>query len=341
MTPAFPAVGETAAATPDFVSLTNSLCDAQTLLSALELDLFTALRSSGPADAETVRSALGLRGRGVSDWLDLLVLNGVLLRDGDKYRNTPAADQYLVRGADSYIGDVVRLRLFPALTHLTDSLRTGAPYGGEEFMSMVAGLDVLRQFANQMDHMTDSLMPHLVAAFDGWGRYGSVLDIGGCRGSVVAGILAAHPHLEGHVFDLPMMAPYLDEKRAERGLDGRLTFHPGDFLTDDLPPADIAIIGHALVNWDPGRQRALVRKAYDSVRPGGVFLVYDRMLGDAPGSTADQSLKVSLSMLVMTQGGRAYTTDELREYATGAGFDTVTFRPLGEHDTLAVCHKPA
>ncbi|WP_049571899.1 methyltransferase [Streptomyces sp. SBT349] len=328
-------------ATPtDFIGLTNSLCDAQALLSGLELGLFTTLRA-GPADPETIRTALGISSRGLTDWLDLLVCNGVLERDGDRYRNSPAADRYLVRDDAAHMGDVLRRRLFPALFGLTDALRTGTPHRTDEFMQVVSGLDVTRQFASSMDYITDSLAPELVAAYDGWSRHRSVLDVGGCRGNVVSHILAAQPRLRGHVFDLPMMAPFFQEKTAELGLGARMTFHPGDFFSDPLPPADVVVIGHALVNWDADQRRFLVHKAFGSVNPGGVLLVYDRMLGGATRGVESHNLRVSLSMLVMTKGGSGYTLEELRGHARDAGFASVTHQPLGTYDTLAVCHKAA
>ncbi len=316
----------------------HSLCDAQALLTGLDLDLFTTLRS-GSADIDTIRRALGLHGRGLADWLGLLVSNGLLEREGDLYRNGSEADRYLARGSASYAGDVLRQRLFPALLGLTESLRTGAPHDGREFMEAVRRPEILRQFANEMDSMTDAIVGQLIEAYDGWIRYGSVLDVGGCRGNVASHILTAHPHLEGHVFDLPGTAPLFAELSTERGLGDKLTFHGGDFFTDDLPRADIVLIGHALVNWTSEQRRFLVGKLFDSVNPGGVLLVYDRMLNDTDPLVEKQGLRLSLSMLVLSKGGSSYTPEELRALATEAGFADVTFRTFAECDTLAICAK--
>ncbi len=321
--------------------VSHTLCDAQALLAGLELGLFDALHA-GPADPEAVRTKLGLHGRGVSDWLGLLAHNGLLTRDGERYVNSPAAEAYLVRGSASYVGDVVQRRVFPALSGLAESLRTGAPHGGDRFPDFTDAVDrpgLLRQFASQMDRLTDPLVPHLLTTYDGWRDHRLVLDVGGCRGTVLSHVLAAHPHLVGGVFDLPMMAPLFDEKAAERGLGERMVFHAGDFFADPLPAADIVIIGHALVDWRAEQRRSLVGKAFDSLNAGGVLLVYDRMLGRGEAAAESHNLKVSLSMLVLTRHGAAYHVDELRSHATAAGFASVTHRPLGPYDTLAVCRK--
>ncbi len=83
--------------------LGNTFCDAQALLTAFELDLFTVLRT-GAATGEQIRARLGMHGRGLADFLSLLVTLGLLERAGGAYRNAAGADRYLVRGEASYLG---------------------------------------------------------------------------------------------------------------------------------------------------------------------------------------------------------------------------------------------
>ncbi|GAB2879255.1 methyltransferase [Streptomyces mayteni] len=332
-------IAESGEETPaNFFNLTTSLLDAQAMATGLELGLFTLLHS-GPADSETIRTELGLQPRGVRDWLNLLVINGLLERTGEQYRNSPAADRYLVRHTATYTGDLLQRRLFPALFGFTTSLRTGAPHDGSHFMEAVAGLDVTRQFASQMDHMTEPLAPHLITTFGEWGRYRSVLDLAGCRGNMVSHLVAAHPNLTGHVLDLPIMARLFEEKAAERGVSDRMTFHPGDFFTEPFPPADVVMIGHAVIDWSREQREFLIRKAFDSVNPGGALLIYDRLVSGLADPAESVNLKISLTMLVLTRGGTSCSYEELRDHATAAGFSSVTSRRLGPFDTLVVCRK--
>jgi SAM-dependent methyltransferase len=320
--------------------LANSFCDAKALLTAVELGLFDVL-STGPASWEEIRESLGLQGRGLSDWLNLLTGLGLLEREDGRYRNSAGAGTYLVRDGQEYLGGFLRRsnrNLYPAWGRLDEALRTGKPQSGGDFLEMIENPGLLRQFADSMDALTRVLGPRLIAAYDGWGDHRSVLDVGGCRGYLASRIVRSQPHLDGHVFDLPQMLPLFDELAAGSGLADRLSFHPGDFFADPLPAADIVIIGHALHDWSPEHRRLLVHKAFDSVRPGGVLLVYDRMLSD--GSDHVENLVISLDMLLVTDGGSEYTVTELREHATAAGFGPVEDRPLGDYDTLVVCHKP-
>ncbi|MEV4254370.1 methyltransferase [Spirillospora sp. NPDC049652] len=322
--------------------LGNAFCDAKALMTAVELDLFTGLDASGPATAEEIRTRLGLHGRGLTDWLDLLVALGLLMRDGDRYANAPGAGRHLVRGADAYIGGFIQRtsrNLYPAWGRLAEALRTGEQQSGSSFDAVVDDPAILGQFIRSMDALTQVLGPQFIAAYPDWSEHRSVLDVGGCRGGLAAQIVQAHPHLDGAVFDLPQMSPFFDELAAEKGLTGKLTFHGGSFFTDPLPSADAVVMGHVLHDWDPGQRRFLVERAYESVNPGGVLLVYDRMLDRA--SSRVENLVISLDMLLVTDGGSEYPVGELRDNALKAGFASVEEQPLGEFDTLVVCRRSA
>ncbi|HEY8374615.1 MAG TPA: methyltransferase [Pseudonocardiaceae bacterium] len=320
--------------------LGNAFCDAKALLTAVELDLFTVLRA-GAATEEEIRDRLKLHGRGLSDFLNLLVALGLLERaEGGRYRNASGADRYLVRGEQTYIGGFLQRsnrNLYPAWGRLAEALRTGKQQSGSDFEKVTRDPALLRQFVNMMDALTHVLGPQLIEAYDGWKNYTSVLDVGGCRGNIASQIVKAHPHLEGHVFDLPAMEPFFDELVAQYGLTGKVTFHGGSFFEKDLPNADIVILGHVLHDWDPEQRGYLVRKAYQAVNPGGVLLVYDRMLDDEPNHV--ENLVISLDMLLVTDGGSEYTVTELRGHAEAAGFTSITDQPLGDYDTLVICRK--
>ena len=61
---------------------------AKTLLSAIELGLFTEL-AKGPLDADAIRERLKLHPRSVRDFLDALVALKMLERDGEENIATP------------------------------------------------------------------------------------------------------------------------------------------------------------------------------------------------------------------------------------------------------------
>ena len=82
-------------------------------------------------------------------------------------------------------------------------------------------------------------------------------------------IALAHPHLAGGGFDLPAVQLFFEAYVRSHGLAGRLRFHPGDFLQDPLPGADVLVLGRILHNWDLATKKMLLRNAYDALRAGG------------------------------------------------------------------------
>lgn len=337
MTTKAPDVGTAAG----ILRLGNAFCDAKALLTAVELDLFTQLHGApgGSATEAEVKQELGLHGRGLGDFLDLLVALRILERQDGRYRNAPGTDRHLVRGADEYIGGFLlrsNRNLYPAWDRLEEALRTGRQQSGSHYDEVTRNPAVLRQFIGSMDAFTNLLGAQLVDAYD-WSPHASVVDVGGARGNLASQIVRARPHLAGHVFDLPEMEPFAKELIADLGLGGRLEFHGGSFFTDPLPSADVVVLGHVLHDWDPKQRSLLIHKAFDAVNPGGTLLVYDRMLDDEPEHA--ENLVISLDMLLVTDGGSEYPAAEIIGYAEHAGFARTEVTPLGDYDTLVTCYK--
>src|SRR5258705_11245134 len=102
---------------------------SKTLLSAIELDLFTEL-AKAPLSAEELTARLKLHSRSARDFFDALVALGMLERENDLYRNTPATEMFLDRSKLTYLGGMLEManeRLYPFWGSLTEGLRTGLP----------------------------------------------------------------------------------------------------------------------------------------------------------------------------------------------------------------------
>src|SRR3954471_17761435 len=77
---------------------------SKTLLTAVELGLFTELAAQGASEEATLARRLGLHGRGANDFRDALVAFGMLQRDATgRYDNTPQAAMFLDGAKPTYI----------------------------------------------------------------------------------------------------------------------------------------------------------------------------------------------------------------------------------------------
>ena len=257
---------QTGAPSPEAImQLGSGFWGSKTLLSAIELGLFTELAQAGPLDEAALRDRLGLHPRSSRDFFDTLVALGMLERDDGKYRNTADTDVFLDRAKPSYMGGILEMmnaRLYEFWGSLTDGLRTGEPQneikeGDNLFDALYADPERLRIFAKAMTGISLGTSFALAAAFP-WDKYKTVIDVGCAEGAVPVGIARTHEHLSGGGFDLPQVKPLFEEYVAEAGLSERLRFYEGDFFEDDLPNADVLIMGHILHDWDMDEKRLLL-----------------------------------------------------------------------------------
>ena len=230
---------------------------SKTLLSAVELGLFSALAADGPQDAEALRRRLGLHERSARDFLDALVALGMLERGADgRYANTPATGLFLDRGKPTYLGGILEManaRLYPFWGSLTEALRTGEPQneakrGGDLFGELYADPERLRAFLKAMTGLSLGASRAIAARFP-WRDYRTFVDIGTAEGGLPVRVASAHPHLTGGGLDLPDVRPHFEAYVAAHGLSDRLAFHAGDFFADPLPAAGHK--GHAAIQPEP------------------------------------------------------------------------------------------
>ncbi|TMA89145.1 MAG: methyltransferase [Deltaproteobacteria bacterium] len=329
--------------TPDrIIDLGSAFWGAKTLLSAVELGVFSEL-AKGPLDGETLRGRLGLHPRSARDFLDALVALGMLVRDRERYANTPETDLFLDRAKPSYMGgllEMLNVRLFGFWGSLTEALRTGQPQneaklgGGDLFTALYSDPARLRLFLQAMTGVSLGAARAMAQKFP-WKKYRTFIDIGAAQGGLPVQVALANRHLSGGGFDLPVVGPIFKEYVASFGLGDRLRFQPGDFFTDPLPAADVLVMGHILHDWDLDEKRTLLRKVYATLEPGGALIVYEAIIDDERRRNAF-GLLMSLNMLIETRGGFDYTGADCAGWMRQVGFRETYVEHLVGNDSMVV-----
>jgi O-methyltransferase domain/Dimerisation domain len=314
---------------------------SKTLLSAIELGLFTAL-AGGPRSGGDLAGALRLHPRSARDFLDALVALRVLEREGDTYANTAESDLFLDRAKPSYIGGMLEManaRLYPFWGRLTEALHTGTPQneareGGSFFGELYADPDRLRQFLHAMTGLSAGASMAIADKFP-FERYETVLDVGCAEGGLLVTLARSHPHLRGTGFDLPVARGPFEEYVRSFGLEERLAFAGGDFFDDPLPRADVVTLGHILHDWDLDEKRHLLAQAYDALPAGGAVIVFESIIDDDRRENAF-GLLMSLNMLIETAGGFDYTGPDCEGWMREAGFSETYVQHLVGPDSMVV-----
>jgi hypothetical protein len=333
----------TAQPTPDHIMQVGfGFWGSKTLLSAIEMELFTEL-AKRPGVLEDVQGRLGLHPRSARDFLDALVALGFLERRDGVYSNTPATETFLDKRKPTYMGGMLEMcnhRLFRFWGDLTEALRTGRPQneskgGGESlFTALYADPARLKQFLKAMSGLSRGSNIAIARQFP-WSRYRTFLDVGTAQGDLAVQVALAHPHLSGQGYDLAEVGPIFEEYARQQGVAGRLTFAAGNFFSDPLPAADVVMMGHILHDWDLAEKKHLIRKAFDSLPPGGAFIVYEAIIDDDRSKNAF-GLLMSLNMLIETQGGFDYTGADCSGWMKEAGFREAYVEHLVGPDSMVV-----
>ena len=322
---------------------------SKTVLSAVELELFTKLGGEGMTAAE-LAGQLGLDARAVPDFPDALVALGLLDRDGDgpdaRYRNTDATAAFLDKSSPTYIGGILEManaRLYPFWGDLTEALRTGEPQneikrtGNAMFEELYSDPDRLEQFMHAMAGISMGPFHALAEAFD-FSRYETLCDVGGATGQLSIVVASRHPHLRCTTFDLPVVEPIATRTIEAAGLSDRVTTAAGDFFADPLPKADVITMGLILHDWNLDRKMQLIQAAYDALPDGGAFIVVENIIDDARRQNVF-GLLMSLNMLIEFGDAFDFTGADLTRWCKEVGFKSVEVVPLAGPTSAGIAYK--
>jgi hypothetical protein len=317
---------------------------SKTLLSAIELGLFTELAKGG-LDAEALRERLGLHSRGAQDFFDALVALEMLERDETGcYWNTPETDYLLDKAKLSYIGaplELANARLYPFWGSFTEALRSGQPQNeaktGEKYwFSKVLYRDPrrLKQYLQAMTDLSNHCTEAIAKKFP-WGKYRTFVDIGTAQGNLPVQVALIHPHLSGGGFDVPPVGPVFNEYVASFGLSDRLVFFPGNFFHDPLPHADVLVMGHILHDWNLAEKRMLLAKAYEALFTDGVLIICEKVIDNQRRKNLP-ALMSSLNLLIDTPGGFEFTEEDCYTWLREAGFQKIYTEQLNFFESMIV-----
>ena len=322
---------------------------SKTLLSAVELGVFTALAKRPMTGAE-IASTLGLHSRAVPDFPDALVALKLLDRTGEgavaRYANTPDGEMFLDRDSPHYIGGILEManaRLYGFWGNLTEGLRTGRPQnetrnsGEPMFAKLYQVPERLEQFMNAMSGISAGNFLAFAEAFD-FSRCRTLCDVGGATGQLSCMVAAAQPHMRCVSFDLPNVVPIATRRIIGAGLADRVTAAGGDFFVDDLPKADVVTMGMILHDWNLETKKLLIRKAFDALPEGGAFVVIEALIDDARRENAF-GLLMSLNMLIEFGDAFDYTAADFQGWCREAGFRRFDVIPLKGPSSAAVAYK--
>jgi len=314
---------------------------SRVLLTAVELDVFTAIAraAGGKASLTSLASALQTDARATEALLDALVALGVLTKQGGTWSNTPVATRYLVAGAkdDATVALRHNLSLWSTWSQLTEVVRQGHPVRHQDMG--VRGDDWTSPFIAAM-HKNASLRAPMVVKAVGVEGVQRLLDIGGGSGAYSIAFAQASPSLKADVFDLATVTPIAQKHIEQAGLTARVTTRVGDLRSDALGQGyDLALLSAICHMLGPDENRALLRRAFAALSPGGRLVIQDHVMSEDKTAPRAGAL-FAINMLVGTEKGGTFSEREYSSWLAEAGFARIARLPLTGPNDLMVGHKP-
>jgi hypothetical protein len=329
----------------DLLRMTDGLIVHQTLCAVAKLGIADLLKDGARYTAE-LATTLQVNEDALYRTLRFLAGQGVFQETASHKFANSALSEWLRTDVPGSVRSILIFRgspyHFSTFGDLLYSIETGSP--AQEKASGTHGFEYLRHNPEEGrifdDAMTDISMlwaPSITAAYD-FGKWGSLMDVGGGNGLLLATIMRAHPGLRGVLAEQAQVL----ERARQRGfwsadLAVRVRFEPADFFEAVPSGCRAYLMKNVIHDWDDERARRILLNCRRAVPDDGVLLLVEYCLGNE--NTPALGKTIDVVMLTIT-GGKERTVEEHRELLASAGFWMKQTIPLS-NDIMILEAKPA
>jgi (2Fe-2S) ferredoxin/predicted O-methyltransferase YrrM len=301
----------------DLNDMARSFMPARVLLTALELDIFTAVADG--ASAQKVAQKIGAANRSTEMLVNALVSLKLLDKRDGVFYNSAAAARFFTEGSrdNSRPGLLHTANLWKRWSTLTDAVREGTAVAPR-----VRDDDWAKTFIAAMDRNARERAGAVVKAIAA-PDIKRILDLGGGSGAYSIALARAVPGLKAEILDTAEVVPLTQQYISRAGLADRISTRVGDMLSDPLGDGyDLVLVSAICHMFSPDDNRSLIQRVFSALAPNGRIVVQDFIL--EPDKTAPRAAALfALNMLVGTTAGNSYSEPEYKSWLCDAGFTEV------------------
>ena len=313
---------DAAGALPDDLAQTiRGFQESRAVLTAVELDAFTAVGEA--ASAAEAAAKMGTDPRATEMLLNALAALGLLSKRGGTFLNTAVSARYFVAGSpdDSRAATMHTANLWHRWSTLTDCVRQGTSVARRELREVEDRWT--GSFIAAMHRNARERAPHVVRAV-GTAGVRRMLDVGGGSGAYSIAFAQAAGGLHAEVLDRPEVLAIAQGHIDRAGLAGRVTTRVGDLRTSDFGAGfDLVLVSAICHMLSPDENRDLLRRCRRALAPQGRVVIQDFILEEDKTAPKMAAL-FSLNMLVGTESGASYNEGEYAGWLGAAGFPEVS-----------------
>jgi SAM-dependent methyltransferase len=315
-----PEIGATAPAT--LLRMMTGYWVSQAIYVAAKLGLADRL-ADGPASVEALAEATESHAPSLYRVLRALASVGVFTETSPRhFALTPLAAPLRTGTPDSLraLAIIYNEDCYRAWGALLHSVRTGQPafddvFGMPPFPYYAQHPEADRILNEGLVDYTNRVAGAVVAAYD-FSPFGTIVDVGGGYGTLLAAILQRNPATRGILFDQPHVIAGAEGLLTEAGVADRCTRVAGDFFRAVPAGGDAYLLSQILHDWDDERSVAILRECRRAMPERGKLLVVEIALPS--GEQPSFGKWLDLHMLAMT-GGRERTAAEYDALFRSAG----------------------
>ena len=317
---------------------------SKAMFAGLHIDLFSHL-SDASKSVDEISSVTKVPRNRIMTLCTALSSIGAIQYEGSKYANSPAAEQFLVRGAKYDFGDYLRYQIdkqmYPFLEQLNHVLDgTLDPEQIDSYAHWMSDSEQALLYSESQH--SGSLGPgRTLARSVDLTHARRLLDIGGGTGAMTISLCKAYPELHSTIIDFPNVAEIGWKFVSDADLVNRVSYVPGNALECSWPTEQHAILMSYLLSGVPGQNIAeLLGWALQSLEPGGLIMIHDFMVeSDRRGPPL--AALWQMQHMAFTPDAQSLSIAWLRQALMESGFEVTQTEDLIPGMTkLIVARKP-
>jgi hypothetical protein len=297
---------------------------SQGITAVADLGVADAL-AAGPLPLDELAGRVGADPDALGRLLRALVTKGIFARrDDGRYELTPLAAQLRsdvpasMAAMARFVGSRQHREHWSLLTDAIKTGRSGVPaLRGKGFFDYLGDVPEFGQIFNDaMTGLSELSIGPVVDAYD-FTRFGTIVDVAGGHGRLLAAILASAPDARGVLYDLPEVIAGAPALLRESGVAERVRLAEGSFFDGVPAGADAYVLKHIIHDWDDDASVRILRNVRSAAAPGAALLLIETVIPE--DDSASVAKWVDMEMLVINDG-RERTAGEYRRLFDEAGF---------------------
>lgn len=291
---------------------------ARIIFDAVYLGIFEALKG-GTKSLQEIASICNLNVTALRSMLGALTSAEYLTYANEKFGLTPQAKKWLLKDARQslYYQMLFSEIMWDFMSGLREFVKTGK---GLQYHDTFTALqwDSYQKGMYAIARVTSPEVSRRTPLPKGATK---MLDIGGSHGLYSEELCRRHPQLSSVILDLPAAVDKAKSILASSPVKDKVTYRPGDALTDDLGSNeyDLVFMANLVHHFTHQQNVELCKKIYSALKPGGYIIIQEFLRPETPTS-ADQVGSVLDVFFALTSTSGTWATNEISGWQKEAGF---------------------